>query len=97
MTGFIVKNEKFEVKETDLYPPPSSVFYENRHNISQRYVLSNFNIHLTWANEFGENNNTFQIIYNEVVLLSIKVNRMQNIADYLNRFNTISKEELEAI
>ena len=95
MTGIIVKNEKFEVKETVSSIPPSSVFYESSFG-SQRYILSNYNIVFIWSNKFPQID-AFQIIYKEVVLLSSKVNRMQNIADYLNKFNSISKEELEEL
>ncbi len=96
METYIVKNEKFEVKEAYLASLHSSIFYES-HQDSQRYVLTNFNIVFTWNKERGQNFNDFQIIYKDVVLVSTKIANVQNIADYLNKFNTISKEVLNKL
>jgi len=95
MEAYIIKKEKFEVKEAYI-AQPSSVFYESQYR-SQRYVLSNFNIVLTWSKLQGLNYNDFKISYKDVILVSANVTRVQNIADYLNKFNAISKEELNEL
>ena len=59
--------------------------------------MTNFNIVFTWNKEHGQNFNDFQIIHKDVVLVSTKIANVQNIADYLNKFNTISKEVLNKL
>ncbi|MFC5193755.1 hypothetical protein ACFPH8_00300 [Bizionia hallyeonensis] len=95
--AYIAKNEKFELKSGHEKPESISVFYECNYT-SQRYILTNFNILVIWSKLYSDlEDNTFQIIYKDVVLVSIIITQLQNIADYLNKFNTISKEELNKL
>ncbi|ARV14824.1 hypothetical protein [Polaribacter sp. SA4-12] len=90
---YIVKNEKFEIEINEILPR-RSIFHIDKSSF-QRYTLANFDILLTWNKASKEGvSDTFQVIYKGVVLVSIIVTQLQNIVDYLNKFNAISKEEL---
>ncbi|MCL5127305.1 chaperonin family protein RbcX [Algibacter sp. L4_22] len=102
MPAYIIKNEKFKFEvdkasKHDTRLPASSVFNQGS-SYFQSYILANFDILIGWygANDDFETN-TFQVIYKDVVLISIIVSQLQNVADYLNKFNSISKEELKEL
>ena len=92
----IVKNKYFEVKPYKTGHKPDNIIFKRdgfgRINIP--YKIAQTNIDAVW-NTDDSYVNTFVFQYKDHLLVEIKDPHIQSVAEYLNKFNNISKEELK--
>ncbi len=94
----IVKNKDFEVKPYNTDHKPDNIIFKRdgygRINIS--YKIAQTNIDAVW-NTDDLHVNTIVFQYKDHLLVEIKDPHIQSVAEYLNKFNNISKVELNKL
>ena len=96
-TNCIVKNKEFEVKpykstaNYDNIVLPGKDLLEPFANYNYSYKLVKTDIDVVWKDE------KITFTYKDQTLLTIKDPHIQSVAEYLNKFNNISKKELNKL
>ena len=93
----IIKNETFEVVEPKIQKDPFNfvigIYYND---IPLNYKIANTGVEVISPNSKNKTG-IIRFLFDETELINLIDPNMQNVADYFNKFNTISKEELDEL
>lgn len=93
----VVKNETFEVVEIKNYKDPSNfVIGKYYTGIPLNYKIANTGVEVISPNSKNKTG-VISFLFDGTKLINLIDPNMQNVADYFNKFNAISKEELDEL